>query len=145
MPLQREPGVAVIDPRMLQSVRLVCWIGVGMLLAPGLFARMPGVSDATCAVPLSVQACDTRCQSTETDCDLACDQVAACVEECKKVSETCTEMCHDAPPPAPRPADSAKPSTPAGKKAPVKGAPVKGAPVKGAPVKAPPKAKPKAA
>jgi hypothetical protein len=117
---------------MLKSARLVCLLGATVFVAPALFAQIP---DGPRATPLGVQSCDTQCQTTETDCDLACDQVAPCVEECKKTSEACAQKCHDAPPPPAKPEGSAKPTTPAGKKT----------PAKGAPAKAPPKAKPKSA
>ena len=88
---------------------------------------------------LGVQECDTRCQTAETDCDLACDQVVACVEECKKVSEACTQKCREAPPPSkPEPSSkapsppSAAPPIASGKKPPSAKTP--------APPKPPPKA-----
>ena len=66
-----------------------------LLLAPALL----GQSElAPRAMPLGVQSCDTDCQTTETDCDLACDQVVACVEECKKASAICAQKCRENPP-----------------------------------------------
>lgn len=114
---------------MLRMVRWFCLGGGLLLLAPPLFGQVTSFS----ALPLGVQECDTRCQTTETDCDLACDQVAPCVEECKKASDVCAQKCRDAPPPSPKPiaSGSAKPVAP--------GAPKPKAP----PAKpAPPKAKP---
>jgi hypothetical protein len=116
---------------MLRSASLLCLLGASALFAPALFARQP---EGPRAIPLGVQACDTRCQTTETDCDLACDQVAPCVEECKKTSEICAQKCRDAPPPS-KPDSSAKPAVPASKKVPAKGT----APAKGAAPKAKPK------
>src|ERR1700761_8834628 len=97
----------------MHPFRLVCVLGASVLLAPVLLARS---LEPTSAIPLGVQSCDTQCQSTETDCDLACDQVVACVEECKKTSASCVEKCRSAPAPGysakppdqPVPAGSAK-------------------------------------
>ena len=110
---------------MLKLAHGLSALGLGLLLAPALFARGP---DASTAIPLGVQTCDTQCQSVETDCDLACDQVASCVDECKKASEVCVQKCHDAPPDAPatKPDAPAKPTGPAAKKAPAKKAAAKG-------------------
>ena len=102
--------------------------GFTLLLAPSLFGQVATQP----ALRLSVQSCDTQCQSVETDCDLACDQVVACVEECKKASAVCVQKCRDAPPVTDKPADSNKPPIVAQKRKP------------GAPAKAPPKAAPKA-
>lgn len=120
---------------MVSLTRSLLLAGGLLLLAPPLFGEA--------AVPLGVQACDTLCQTKETDCDLACDQVAACVDECKKTSEACSIKCREAPPPAPsspsKPDGSAKPASPP-EKAPA--APGKKAPAKAAPAK-PPAAAPK--
>ena len=94
-------------------------LSAAWLLSPVLLAGLPA---ATQAQPLGVQACDTRCQSAETDCDLACDQVAECVEQCRKVSDACVQKCHDAPPPESKPEAPTKPSEPT-KKAPAKNPP----------------------
>ena len=117
---------------MVYVARLSRLLGAGILLAPALFAQ---AADPGAATPLGVQTCDTQCQTTETDCDLACDQVVACVEECKKASAICADKCRDAPPPV-KPDSSAKPSSPGAKKAP----PGKG-PAKAPPAKVPPKPK----
>jgi len=92
---------------MLRALR---WFGVcgGLwLVAAPLFGQ---ASEG--ARPLGVQECDTRCQTAETDCDLACDQVVACVEECKKASEACTLKCREAPPPSKPDASGKPPSAP---------------------------------
>lgn len=115
---------------MVVSIRAIA-LGAGLcLLAPPLFGEV--------ALPLGVQACDTECQTKETDCDLACDQVASCVDECRKVSEACTVKCREPKPPAPtKPDGSAKPAAPPEKApaAPEKKAPAKPAPAKPAPAK----------
>lgn len=117
------------------------WFGLCgglLLLAPPLFGRVPLIS----AEPLGVQECDTRCQTHETDCDLACDQVAACVEECKKASEICAQKCREAPPP-PSASASGKPAPNGSAKAPGPKAPAGKAPGPKAPAgKAPAPAKP---
>ena|SRR5882724_1411348 len=117
--------------------KALCWLplcGFTLLLAPCLFGQTAGPE---CALRLGVQACDTQCQSTETDCDLACDQVVACVEDCKKASEVCVQRCHDAPPTS-KPDASGKPPIVAEKRKPTDGK------KPAAPSKAPPKAAPKA-
>ncbi len=93
---------------MLSMLRWLCASSALLLLAPSLFGQVARSSDG--ARPLGVQECDTRCQTKETDCDLACDQVAACVDECKKASEVCAQKCRDAPPPAA--SGSARPAVP---------------------------------
>jgi hypothetical protein len=118
--------------------KALCWLplcGFTLLLAPSLFGQAEGSESA---LRLGVQTCDTQCQSTETDCDLACDQVVACVEECKKASEVCVQKCHDAPPPTNNPDGPSKPPIVAQKRKP------SDAKKPTTPAKAPPKATPKA-
>ncbi|MEP7049763.1 MAG: hypothetical protein ABJB12_05390 [Pseudomonadota bacterium] len=101
-----------------------------LLLAPTLFGQGASVPNA---LRLSVQSCDTECQSHETDCDLACDQVIACVEQCKKASAICAQRCREnpptnpdgpaKPPSAPQKKPAASDKKPADKKAPAKAAP----------------------
>jgi hypothetical protein len=118
--------------------KALCWLplcGFTLLLAPSLFGQAAGPEAAS---RLGVQSCDTQCQSTETDCDLACDQVVACVEECKKASAVCVQKCRDAPPPPSNPDGPSKPPIVAEKRKPSDGK------KPAAPAKAPPKAAPKA-
>src|ERR1700712_707906 len=116
--------------------KALCWLplcGFTLLLAPSLFGQAAG---AESALRLGVQACDTQCQTHETDCDLACDQVVACVEECKKASEVCVQKCRDAPPkPDARGKPPAATPTAPDKKAPTvkKAPPTKAAPPAGKP------------
>jgi len=124
--------------------KALCWLplcGFTLLLAPSLFGQ--GVS-SDAALRLGVQTCDTQCQSTETDCDLACDQVVACVDECKKASEVCVQKCHDAPPATPNPDGPARPPIVAEKRKPTDGKKPGDGKKPSAPAKAPAKAAPKA-
>ena len=89
---------------MLRGLRWFGLCGGLWLVAAPLFGQ---ASTSEHERRLGVQECDTRCQTAETDCDLACDQVVACVEECKKVSEACTQKCREAPPPS-KPEPSSK-------------------------------------
>src|SRR5471032_2750953 len=101
--------------------KALCWLplcGFMLLLAPSLFGQAAGPESA---LRLGVQSCDTQCQSTETDCDLACDQVVACVDECKKASEVGVQKCHDAPPATRDPDGPAKPPIVAAKRKPTDG------------------------
>ncbi len=118
-----------------------------LLLAPALFGQSALTPRA---LPLGVQSCDTDCQTTETDCDLACDQVVACVEECKKASAICAQKCRENPPtnpdgpakppsaPEKKPSVTDKKGAAADKKAPGPKTPAPKAPPK-TPAKAPAK------
>ena len=120
---------------VLSMLSIVRWFGLGcglLLLAPSLFGQVPSAKGA---LRLGVQECDTRCQTKETDCDLACDQVVACVEECKKASEACAQKCRDAPPPSPQPVGSGSAKPPAPGAPTPKGPTDKAAPAKPAPKK----------
>jgi hypothetical protein len=97
---------------MLQALRGLFFCGGLWLVSASIFDR---AGTSAHAQLLGVQECDTRCQSVETDCDLACDQVVACVEECKKASEACVLKCREAPTPT-KPDASTKPPSAPGKK-----------------------------
>jgi hypothetical protein len=46
--------------------------------------------------PLSVQSCNTRCQSEQTDCALRCDGDVSCIRGCQKAADGCVAKCQDA-------------------------------------------------
>jgi hypothetical protein len=41
----------------------------------------------------SVQSCNTRCQSAQTDCALRCDGKISCIQECQAIADACAEAC----------------------------------------------------
>jgi hypothetical protein len=53
--------------------------------------------------PLSVQSCNTRCQSMQTDCAIKCDGDIPCIQGCQKSADSCVEKCQAATHPAPPP------------------------------------------
>jgi hypothetical protein len=50
-------------------------------------------ANAEGALTLSVQGCNTRCQSEQTDCVLRCDGEIPCIQQCQKVAEGCVDTC----------------------------------------------------
>lgn len=57
---------------------------------------------ARSAEPLSVQTCNTRCQSVQTDCVIRCDGDIPCIQGCQKSADSCVEKCQSAArPPGP--------------------------------------------
>ena len=55
--------------------------------------------------PLSVQSCNTRCQSVQTDCVIKCDGDIPCIQGCQKSADSCVEKCQAAARP-PEPAET---------------------------------------
>ncbi|HWA75132.1 MAG TPA: hypothetical protein VG937_22495 [Polyangiaceae bacterium] len=41
----------------------------------------------------SVQGCNTRCQTEQTDCALRCDGDIPCIQGCQKTADSCVEKC----------------------------------------------------
>jgi hypothetical protein len=41
----------------------------------------------------SVQSCNTRCQTAQTDCNLRCDGDIPCINQCQATADTCAESC----------------------------------------------------
>jgi hypothetical protein len=41
----------------------------------------------------SVQSCNTRCQTAQTDCDLRCDGNIPCINQCQATADSCAEAC----------------------------------------------------
>jgi hypothetical protein len=61
-----------------------------LLLVTGL-VTVPALGEAS--TPLSVQTCNTRCQTVQTDCVLRCDGEIPCIQECQKVADACVDRC----------------------------------------------------
>ncbi|MBI5534180.1 MAG: hypothetical protein HY898_15765 [Deltaproteobacteria bacterium] len=40
-----------------------------------------------------VQQCNTRCQTSQTNCTLRCDGDQACIEKCKQTARDCVQTC----------------------------------------------------
>lgn len=60
---------------------------VGAVL--GVFVGLPSSSAGT----LSIQGCNTRCQTEQTDCVLACDGDIPCIQACQQAADVCVERC----------------------------------------------------
>ncbi|MES1187066.1 MAG: hypothetical protein ABUL60_24840 [Myxococcales bacterium] len=41
----------------------------------------------------SVQSCNTRCQTAQTDCNLRCDGSIPCINQCQVSADTCADAC----------------------------------------------------
>jgi hypothetical protein len=41
----------------------------------------------------SVQSCNTRCQTAQTDCNLRCDGSIPCISQCQVSADTCADAC----------------------------------------------------
>jgi hypothetical protein len=41
----------------------------------------------------SVQSCNTRCQTAQTDCNLRCDGNIPCISQCQTSADTCADVC----------------------------------------------------
>ncbi|RYZ07927.1 MAG: hypothetical protein EOO73_09505 [Myxococcales bacterium] len=41
----------------------------------------------------SVQSCNTRCQTAQTDCNLRCDGSIPCINQCQVSADSCAESC----------------------------------------------------
>jgi hypothetical protein len=41
----------------------------------------------------SVQSCNTRCQTAQTDCNLRCDGSIPCISQCQGSADTCADAC----------------------------------------------------
>jgi hypothetical protein len=41
----------------------------------------------------SVQSCNTRCQTAQTDCNLRCDGHIPCIQQCQVTADGCAEAC----------------------------------------------------
>jgi len=41
----------------------------------------------------SVQSCNTRCQTAQTDCSLRCDGNIPCINQCQVSADSCAEAC----------------------------------------------------
>ena len=40
-----------------------------------------------------VNACNTRCQTVQTDCNLRCDGNIPCINQCQVSADTCADSC----------------------------------------------------
>jgi len=63
----------------------VCFIAVNALVSVS--------AQAGNAEPLSVQGCNTRCQTAQTDCALRCDGDIPCIQNCQKTADSCVDKC----------------------------------------------------
>jgi hypothetical protein len=41
----------------------------------------------------SVQTCNTRCQTAQTDCNLRCDGNIPCINQCQLTADSCADAC----------------------------------------------------
>jgi hypothetical protein len=41
----------------------------------------------------SVQTCNTRCQTAQTDCNLRCDGNIPCINQCQVSADGCADAC----------------------------------------------------
>jgi len=41
----------------------------------------------------SVQTCNTRCQTAQTDCNLRCDGDIPCINQCQTGADKCADAC----------------------------------------------------
>ncbi len=41
----------------------------------------------------SVQSCNTRCQTAQTDCNLRCDGNIPCINQCQLSADSCADSC----------------------------------------------------
>jgi len=41
----------------------------------------------------SVQSCNTRCQTVQTDCNLRCDGNIPCISQCQLSADSCADSC----------------------------------------------------
>jgi hypothetical protein len=41
----------------------------------------------------SVQSCNTRCQTAQTDCNLRCDGNIPCILQCQASADSCADAC----------------------------------------------------
>jgi len=41
----------------------------------------------------SVQSCNTRCQTAQTDCNLRCDGNIPCIQQCQVSADSCADAC----------------------------------------------------
>jgi len=41
----------------------------------------------------SVQSCNTRCQTAQTDCNLRCDGNIPCINQCQLSADSCADAC----------------------------------------------------
>jgi hypothetical protein len=41
----------------------------------------------------SVQSCNTRCQTAQTDCNLRCDGNIPCINQCQASADNCADSC----------------------------------------------------
>lgn len=41
----------------------------------------------------SVQSCNTRCQTAQTDCNLRCDGNIPCIHQCQASADSCADAC----------------------------------------------------
>ncbi len=41
----------------------------------------------------SVQSCNTRCQTAQTDCNLRCDGNIPCINQCQNAADSCADSC----------------------------------------------------
>jgi hypothetical protein len=41
----------------------------------------------------SVQTCNTRCQTAQTDCNLRCDGNIPCINQCQATADSCADAC----------------------------------------------------
>jgi hypothetical protein len=41
----------------------------------------------------SVQSCNTRCQTAQTDCNLRCDGNIPCIGQCQQAADSCADSC----------------------------------------------------
>lgn len=47
----------------------------------------------TASANASVQSCNTRCQTAQTDCNLRCDGNIPCINQCQASADSCAEAC----------------------------------------------------
>jgi len=90
--LQRLAVVKLMSRRQSAGLRLTP--ASLLLLILGALVSFPAL--AARSEPASVQGCNTRCQSEQTDCALRCDGDIPCIQGCQRIADACVEKCQAA-------------------------------------------------
>jgi hypothetical protein len=94
----RRELVPRVEPK--SHFRAAVLLSVRAFLIVTALLSVTGAS-AGAEISLSVQGCNTRCQSVQTDCVLRCDGDIPCIQQCQKAADSCVDQCRSGKAPGP--------------------------------------------
>lgn len=80
-------GAVMVQAKLRLLVAVLEYVSSIRYLLMGVLVTLAASANA------SVQSCNTRCQTAQTDCNLRCDGHIPCIQQCQASADSCAEAC----------------------------------------------------